>query len=372
MRFPLHVVRSLGVSVAGVLQGKIPGIIKDVQIVGDARRWEPRVDELILLVAVSPAGEAQFALAAAAIASLGEVELDTESPHMYRLILPWKGYDVPVEIQVVSSLVCRNRCWWLTGSEPHRCYVEERASQRGYLLYPDGLFRRWNQRIDVRTEDEIYAALGLPAYPPETRTNGRPPPASLAATTVCDSTRTEDLDGAIRRAGERGIRELRIRHRYQKQGLASDFVSAVNALAPTVRARVRLKPELEVPVNVLGETPPLPDGLYRVALYLPYRPEYNPDFRLCEAISRTHRARVVLGSPRLSRDTYGYFVTRGIALDVPCHPAASYEEDTLKSAVALGVPVTLSTDTTRAAEVGRMTYGIMRVRRARALQRQIL
>jgi hypothetical protein len=127
-----------------------------------------------------------------------------------------------------------------------------------------------------------------------------------------------------------------------------------------------------VPVNVLGETPPLPEGLYRVALYLPYRPEYNPDIRLREAIAHTHRARVVLGNPRLSSDTYKYFVTRGIAIDVPCHPAASYEEDTLKSAVALGVPVTLSTDTAHAAEIGRMTYGLKRVRRARALQRQLL
>jgi DNA polymerase (family X) len=55
-----------------------------------------------------------------------------------------------------------------TGSSAHLAALQARAAQKGMQLGPDGLRRR-RKTIAAKTEEEIYAALGLPFIPPELR-----------------------------------------------------------------------------------------------------------------------------------------------------------------------------------------------------------
>jgi DNA polymerase (family 10) len=57
---------------------------------------------------------------------------------------------------------------YLTGSKPHNIALRRMAQERGLKLNEYGVFRG-NRRIAGRSEEEVYAAVGLPTIPPELR-----------------------------------------------------------------------------------------------------------------------------------------------------------------------------------------------------------
>ena len=59
-----------------------------------------------------------------------------------------------------------------TGSDAHLAALRTLAARKGFTLEPEGL-RKGKKVIASATEDEIYAALGLPFIPPELRESGR-------------------------------------------------------------------------------------------------------------------------------------------------------------------------------------------------------
>jgi DNA polymerase (family 10) len=61
---------------------------------------------------------------------------------------------------------------YFTGSKEHNIILRGRARERGLKINEYGVFRVHNgheERIAGRTEEEVYAALGLPCFPPEIR-----------------------------------------------------------------------------------------------------------------------------------------------------------------------------------------------------------
>lgn len=369
-RIPLHVTRTLGLSLCARIQDVVPGLLS-VHVVGSTRRWEPTCDGLSLVVALKPTA-INLAICGEALHRLAP----TRSPRLGLCVSHyyWQGYMVPVAIYLVSPLVSAAYTWWLTGSDSHRSYVQARARAHNLELTPMGMFSRFNNRlrIDVRTEDTIYGRIGLPVYPPEVRSNGTPAPIDLVTTTVCDSTRTEDLDAACEEAIRKGIRELRVRRRYHNLAQSAAFVTAINQKAAFISSHLRLKPELEVPVDSMGLLPTLPEGAYRVALFFAYRSEYDTDHRVQRALEQSTRIRVLLDPVSLQDLTLKSLATRGVAFDVSCDPTVTHESPEVSRAVALGVPITLSTATQNPQAVGHMTYGVYRARRHRARQRQVL
>jgi DNA polymerase (family 10) len=59
---------------------------------------------------------------------------------------------------------------YLTGSRAHVSTLQAFASAAGWRLVSGGLYGRDDRLQPAATEDEIYAALGLPCIPPEIRT----------------------------------------------------------------------------------------------------------------------------------------------------------------------------------------------------------
>ncbi len=84
------------------------------------------------------------------------------------LIEAHPGLTVQVDLRVVPAESFGAAWQYFTGSKEHNIRLRERAQKRGWSLNEYGLTE--GQRVIAsRTEEEIYAALGLPWLPPELR-----------------------------------------------------------------------------------------------------------------------------------------------------------------------------------------------------------
>ena len=85
---------------------------------------------------------------------------------------------------------------YLTGSAAHFAALQARASAMGWRLAADGLRAPDGTPHPAATEDEMYAALGLPPIPPEIRNGDEEIAAALAGTLPALVTR-EDIRGDL-------------------------------------------------------------------------------------------------------------------------------------------------------------------------------
>jgi DNA polymerase (family 10) len=77
---------------------------------------------------------------------------------------------VQVDVRVVDPQVWGAALMYFTGSKPHNVRVRELAVRRGLKLSEYGLFRVDDDRLVAsRTEEDIYAAMGMPWIPPTLR-----------------------------------------------------------------------------------------------------------------------------------------------------------------------------------------------------------
>ena len=85
-------------------------------------------------------------------------------------VLIWGGFQADLRIVPRESLGAAMQ--YFTGSKAHNIVLRDRAIQRGLKLNEYGLYRVDDESLVAgRTEEEIYAALGLAWVPPELREN---------------------------------------------------------------------------------------------------------------------------------------------------------------------------------------------------------
>lgn len=70
-----------------------------------------------------------------------------------------------VDVRVLPPRSFGAALHYFTGSRDHNVHMRRRAQERGYKLSEYGLFRD-SKRIAGTTEEELFAALGLPWIPP--------------------------------------------------------------------------------------------------------------------------------------------------------------------------------------------------------------
>lgn len=79
---------------------------------------------------------------------------------------------VQVDIRVVSTDSYGAALQYFTGSKEHNISLRSLAIEKGLKINEYGVFKKdANERIAGRTEEEVYAALGLEMMPPEIREN---------------------------------------------------------------------------------------------------------------------------------------------------------------------------------------------------------
>jgi DNA polymerase (family 10) len=77
-----------------------------------------------------------------------------------------------VDVRVLDRASFGSALQYFTGSKDHNVSLRNRAIRMGFKLSEYGLFRISDEtRVAGETEEEIYAALGLPWIPPELREN---------------------------------------------------------------------------------------------------------------------------------------------------------------------------------------------------------
>jgi len=154
---------SVAAQYAEPLKAYVAGIrgVEQAEIAGSYRRGRETVGDLDVLMC-APRGVNPFA-ALKAYPDLGELTAagTTKASGVLR-------NGLQVDFRVVPPESYGAALHYFTGSRDHNIHIRRRAQERGYKLSEYGLFRG-GTRVAGRTEQELFAALGLRWISPELR-----------------------------------------------------------------------------------------------------------------------------------------------------------------------------------------------------------
>ncbi|MER3450822.1 MAG: DNA polymerase/3'-5' exonuclease PolX [Thermus sp.] len=160
-RRPLGAVLSLARSLLEAIRA-LPGV-KEAELCGSARRYKETVGDLDFLVA-SREGE-RVVEGFVRLPKVQEVYAKGEN----RATVFLKD-GLQVDLKIVPPESFGAGLQYLTGSKEHSIRLRALAQEKGLKLNEYGVWRG-EERIAGLTEEEVYAALGLPFIPPPLREN---------------------------------------------------------------------------------------------------------------------------------------------------------------------------------------------------------
>jgi DNA polymerase (family 10) len=137
--------------------------VKHAALAGSARRMKETVGDLDILV--TSTRPEQVMAAFVRLPAVGEVleQGSTKASIRHR-------QGLQVDLRVVEPECFGAALAYFTGSKEHNIRVREMALKKGLKLSEYGVFREsTGRRIAGATEEEVYAAVGLPWIPPELR-----------------------------------------------------------------------------------------------------------------------------------------------------------------------------------------------------------
>ncbi|MDR7420514.1 MAG: helix-hairpin-helix domain-containing protein, partial [Armatimonadota bacterium] len=166
---------------------RVPGVQR-IEVAGSIRRRKETIGDGDLLVV---SGEPERAMDA--LAGLPEVaDVVAHGPTKTSVKLR-TGMDV--DMRVIPAESFGAALLYFTGSKAHNIALRKLAIAKGLKLSEYGVFRG-EQAIAGRTEEEVYAALGLPYIPPELREDLGEIDAAMAGT-LPDLIDYQDLRGDL-------------------------------------------------------------------------------------------------------------------------------------------------------------------------------
>ena len=163
-RTPLPVGRAIAAQVIEVLRAH--GGVDRIEIAGSLRRGRETVKDIDILVTSRDAARVMrtFVGLPAAVEVLGHGPTRATILHQEGL---------HVDLRVVEPEAFGAALQYFTGSKEHNVRVREIAVRKGLRLSEYGVFdEATGTRVAGGTEEEVYAAVGLPWFPPELRENG--------------------------------------------------------------------------------------------------------------------------------------------------------------------------------------------------------
>lgn len=160
-RFVLGAVLPLVKAIEGRLR-QLPGV-KRTAIAGSIRRWKETVgDGDILVISAHPEKVMEFVVQMPEV-----VHIHGKGPTKSSVKLA-TGMDLDVRVVPEESFGAALN--YFTGSKDHNVALRRLALERKLKLNEYGIFRG-DKAIAGRTEEDVYATLGLPYVPPELREN---------------------------------------------------------------------------------------------------------------------------------------------------------------------------------------------------------
>ncbi|HCT44766.1 MAG TPA: hypothetical protein DF699_06110 [Phycisphaerales bacterium] len=167
------------------MMGQVKGV-KRCAFAGSLRRGKETIGDIDILIATSDSDTARAAFTTAdgvmKVLANGEkkasirVAINDESSR-------WGAEDntaVQIDLRIVDESCWGSALMYFTGSKEHNVRLRERAIKQGMTLNEYGLFKddgsdktppqqRGEKPVACKTEEDIYAKLGLPMIPPTMR-----------------------------------------------------------------------------------------------------------------------------------------------------------------------------------------------------------
>ena len=396
-RIPLGRAWPLAQEIMAVLKG-VEGVVA-AEPAGSLRRMRPTVGDLDILVAAKE--------------SAPVMEAFTSLPGVMRVL--GKG-ETKSSIEFADGL--RAQLWvhppekfgtalqYATGSKDHNVRLRELALDNGLSLSEHSLSKTdGSGEITCATEEEVYAALGLPWIPPELREDrgevqaakaGKLPKLIEVTDIRADlQVHSNWSDGKLsmlemaRAAAKRGIRVIAFTDHSVSLGVTGglsmerhaeqqkEIEQAQKELGDTIRilhaTEVEIKADgsLDYPDEFLASL-----DLVLASLHTSLRqPREKVTRRLLNAIRNPHVD--IIGHPtgRLIPEREGADLDMeavlqaaaetGVALEINAHPARLDLEDVYaRRAKELGIPISINTDAHSEADLDMLHFGVATARRA--------
>ena len=402
-RAPLTRARAIATQLAATLRAH--GGVERLEIAGSIRRLCDTVKDIDLLVTSTDPRRVIGTLCA--LPSVTEVigRGDTRASIRHQ-----EG--LQVDLRVVAPEAFGAALQYFTGSKEHNVRVREIAARRGLRLSEYGVFdERTGERTAGATEEDVYAAVGLPFIPPELRENtgeieaareGRLPTLVTAEAIRGDlHAHTEWSDGhhplerLVEAAQARGYEYIIVSDHSQSTTIAGGLTvdrlraqrEAIRALQPRYRIRILAGSECDIladgrmdfPDEVLSELDIVVGSVH--SRFRQARQEMTA--RIVRALANPHVD--ILGHPtgRLigSRDPYDVDMeavfaaarAHGKAIEINSSPdRLDLHETHARRAADLGIPLAISTDTHYLSELDHLDLGIGVARRAWLTPTQVL
>jgi len=160
-RVLISIARASAEAIIADLQ-RVPSV-SQVSVAGSCRRRKETCGDLDVLAVAGDSAEAMDRLAAHPLVEKVLARGDTKQRVRLR-------NGIELDLRVVPAESYGAAMQYFTGSKEHNIVIRRRAQERGLKLNEYGLYRG-DEHVAGRTEEDVYAAVGLPFIPPELREN---------------------------------------------------------------------------------------------------------------------------------------------------------------------------------------------------------
>ena len=141
---------------------KLPQVDR-IETAGSIRRFKETVKDIDLLITTAKPATVMNAFTSHPLVE--SIIAHGETKSSVRLTM-----GINVDLRVVTKKEFPFALLYFTGSREHNIVLRGRAQKQGYKLNEYGLFKRQSTKsLDLKSEEEIYKALGLSYIPPELR-----------------------------------------------------------------------------------------------------------------------------------------------------------------------------------------------------------
>jgi len=372
--------------------------VRQIEAAGSLRRMKETVKDIdILVTSASPARVMEVFVG---LPNVTEILAHGETKSRVRL-----REGIQTDLRVVEPESFGAALQYFTGSKQHNIRVRELAQRRGLKVSEYGVFEEQaNRRLAGKTEEEVYAAVGLPWIPPELREDGGeveaalegrlPPLVSLADIRGDLQMHSTWSDGAhplaelVEGVRAKGYRYMALTDHSRAVTVAGGMteerllrmVEEVRALNGRLRG-FRILAGCEV--DILGDGGlDFPDEILRrldivlVSVHSRFKmPRGEMTARIVKAVS--HPLVHILAHPtgRLIGERAAYEVDMeavlaaarqaGTAVEINASPSRlDLNDHQARRAKDLGVPVVISTDAHAIGQLDFMRFGVSVARRA--------
>jgi len=167
-RTPLGIALPIADEIVNRLR-KVKGVIR-IEAAGSLRRRMETVGDLDILVSVKSSGDSGPVMDV--FTSMPEViQVLAKGPTKSMIVIKEGNTQIQADVRVVEDDSFGAALQYFTGNKEHNIEMRRIAINKGWKLSEYGIFDRNDRRIAGKTEEEVYAKLGLPWITPELREN---------------------------------------------------------------------------------------------------------------------------------------------------------------------------------------------------------